>query len=109
MPKGKGRPKKREDKVTVKGDKGTSKKLRFFQTSAKANRDGAAFMGDGSILRRAESLEAPTDESSIRARYGYMRGKGEPEDYGVKNYAKGGEVCRGGGKAMSGTKFRGVR
>ena len=27
----------------------------------------------------------------------------------VKGYKGGGEVCRGGGKAMSGTKFRGVR
>jgi uncharacterized protein YjcR len=27
----------------------------------------------------------------------------------VRGYESGGEVCRGGGKAMSGTKFRGVR
>lgn len=27
----------------------------------------------------------------------------------VRGYEGGGEVCRGGGKAMSGTKFRGVR
>lgn len=108
MPMGKGRPKKGEDKVTVKGDKDTTGKMRFFQASKKANRDGAAFMGDGSILRRAESLEGPIDESSARALYG-MRGKGEASQYGVKNYAMGGEVCRGGGKAMSGTKFRGVK
>jgi hypothetical protein len=27
----------------------------------------------------------------------------------VRGYMDGGEVCRGGGKAMSGTKFRGVK
>ena len=132
MPKGKGRPQKREDKVTVKGDKETSKKLRQFQASKKANRDGAALREDGSIMTRAGSLENTNSGSGkTRAKFGMSRGAsgyGELSEYGgseeykmggavkgymgggkVRGYKDGGGVCRGGGAAVSGTQFRGVK
>ena len=48
-----------------------SPKLGLFKTSTVANKSGAAFNRDGSIMRQAEALGSKSDVAgSVRAKYG---------------------------------------
>lgn len=64
--------------------------------------------------RRTRRLESGAEEKNRTMSDNYGQGTPRaPKEYRdggmVRGYEGGGEVCRGGGKAMSGTKFRGVR
>lgn len=70
--------------------------------SSKDDEVDAAIKSAKSAMKRARQEEA-MDDLELRGVRGMMGG-GK-----VKGYAKGGMVCRGGGAAERGTKFRGVK
>ena len=59
---------------------------------------------DGYFSSERKKSVKRTKDAQAREKARGMMGGGM-----VRGYEGGGEVCRGGGKAMSGTKFRGVR